>query len=65
MLLRLYKGNDCKSQNFIMCFGGNFSFTYDVQKKQISITTQTETVVYPCISIEDNYGNILYACTGE
>jgi hypothetical protein len=65
MVLEVYT-KDCKRENLIAIYGGYFEFAYKAENKEIRVTTQVETRIYPCVKIDFSVnGNFCYVCTEE
>ena len=65
MVLEIYTKN-CKIENLIAIYGGYFEFAYKAENKEIRVTTQVETRIYPCVKIDFSVnGNFCYVCTEE
>lgn len=65
MVLEVYT-KDCKRENLIAIYGGYFEFAYKAENKEIRVTTQVETRIYPCVKIDFSVnGNFCYVYTEE
>lgn len=65
MILEVFT-KDCKKENLIAIYGGDFDFDYKAETKTIRVTTQVETKTYPCAKIDFSvHGIFCYVCTEE
>lgn len=66
MILKIYRGNDCKPQDLVKIYGGYFDFDYSPADKRLRVTSQTETKSYPCVKMDFSVGaNIGFAFAGS